>query len=302
VLFGNFDILYVYRGLRPSSIIPALLAKYVVKTKIFEEWWEWYSMEGIGKTRKGMSGKLIAFYDTYFELKVKFLYTGVVCINKCLYSRIKEHENAVVLRGASEQDTIKMYPREYARKKLNLDNSKLIIGLSNFDSSDINDNLPFIKAFEKLNDSAKMLLVTGSESHTINHYLTNAIYKAMGWIDFEQYNYFLSACDIFILPYPNSKRNQGRWPNKIGDFVVSKRKIITNPTAEVYEFLKEYQGVGLMMKNEESAYFTFLSELDHDSITQIDEALFEKAASSISYENRIEALELLFSNSLTLRT
>lgn len=296
VLIGKYDVLYVYRGLRPSSIIPALIGKYLMKSKIFEEWWEWYGIDGIGKVRKGIFGKLISLYDTFFEIKLKRFFTGVVCINKTLYSRIENHKKRIILRGASEQGVIKKFDRDVAKSKLNIDGSKFVIGLSNFDRSDIEDNLPFLKAFERLNDSKKILLVTGKDSNNINDYLKKTNYKALGWVSFEQYSYFLSACDIFILPFPNSKRNQGRWPNKIGDYVASNRKIITNPTGEVNEFLTENSGIGELLENNEIDYFNFLKNMDTDKILKIDEIAFEKAASSISFENRILNLSNFFNS------
>jgi len=294
VLIGNYDVLYVYRGLRPSSIIPVIISKYLLKTKLFEEWWEWYGKEGIGKNRKGFSGKLISLYDTFFELKLKYFYTGVVCINKTLQSRIEKHKNSIVLRGASEQNNIKKFHREYAKDKLNINKSKFIIGLSNFDSSDIADNLPFLKAFEKINDSTKLLLVTGSDSYKIKKYLKKANYIALGWIDFEFYNYFLSACDVFVLPFPNSKRNQGRWPNKIGDYVASSRKIITNPTGEVKDFINEHSGIGQLILNNEIEYFNLLNKTKYNDLIEIDELTFENAANSLSYKNRTLKLSCFF--------
>ena len=110
--------------------------------------------------------------------------------------------------------------------------------MSNLSEDDHYDNVMFFEAFDRLSDEYNniKLFVTGEQKY-IKRILSNynfgdkVIYK--GWLDFHVYNFFLSSCNIFVLPLRNNNRNAGRWPNKISDYFTLERPVFTNATGDL---------------------------------------------------------------------
>ena len=71
VLFQNYSIVHSTAGHRPAQFIPAIISKWLKKSKIIDEWWEWYDKEGRASTRESFVGKIIGRYDDLFEIRFK---------------------------------------------------------------------------------------------------------------------------------------------------------------------------------------------------------------------------------------
>jgi hypothetical protein len=82
----------------------------------------------------------------------------------------------------------------------------------------------------------------------------------MGWLGLKEYNCCLSACNAFALPYPNTARNRGRWPNKIGDYICLQRPVITNPTGDVGKLLEKFP-VGMTVSSDVESYLQALRDV-----------------------------------------
>lgn len=54
-----------------------------------------------------------------------------------------------------------------------------------------------------------------------------------GFIPYDLFPLYMSASDIFLLPYPDTLYNWGRWPSKISDYLAIGRPIITNPVGDI---------------------------------------------------------------------
>lgn len=265
LFFSEYDIIYCYAGHRPSSLFPAIVAKYLFKTLIIEEWWEWYGKGGLSDSKKGIRGAIISNYDNLFELRSKSIYDGVVCISNSLQKRLDRNVNSIVLHGAINDNELYRIGIDDARLILNMDVSLILIGLINVGYDDHEDNLPFLNAFKKVSKDQKKLrlFITGDKSYikseikTIieNHQLINP-----GWLNYEQYSIYLNSCDFFVLPFPPRKRNMGRWPNKISDFLFIGRPIVSNPTGDVGNLLKSLPN-GILCKNSSDAYENIMYEL-----------------------------------------
>ncbi|HRK35532.1 MAG TPA: glycosyltransferase, partial [Candidatus Hydrogenedentes bacterium] len=51
---------------------------------------------------------------------------------------------------------------------------------------------------------------------------------------------YLSAADVFLMPYSQKVSNVGRWPNKIGDYMCIGRPTISNPVGEVKRLFERF--------------------------------------------------------------
>ncbi len=294
VYCGNYDVIHTTCGHRPAQLIPALIGKYLKKCIIIDEWWEWYGKGGYSEIRKGMIGKLIAAYDIFFELSTKPVFDKVIPITHVLKNRLKNKKNVIVLHGGAETGNLMAYDISFARKKIGLPENYFIIGMSNLSEDDYNDNQLFLHAFENLSEQFESirLFITG-ESDYITDLLSRCTYKDKvlykGWLDFKDYNYYLSSCNVFVLPLRNIPRNAGRWPNKILDYFALNRPVITNATGDIRHLFEKYN-LGFICEETSKSFYEQICTLIKDKTGQKNDLDSRSLAQQMSIDNRIDSI------------
>lgn len=247
-IWTGYDIVHVDMPQRPGAIIPALSAKWLHRSRIICEMWEWFGKGGISDNRKSPLQKMISIYDNLFELRSYGKYDAAIAITSVLKQRLSNrriYDNTIVLHGGAEVANLIPYSLEEARTKLNLNMRQIVIGMTNLCSEDENDNNLFLDVFPKLADRHQnlSLMVTGKRDYVVESFLKNYPYKDRviypGWVDRETYNYYLSACNFFVLPLRDIPRNAGRWPNKIGDYFAVDRPVLTNRVGDLERIFSE---------------------------------------------------------------
>lgn len=296
VLSTKFDVIHACPGHRPAGLIPAFFARKFRKSVVVDEWWEWFGHKGISGTRKGLIGRLIGAYDSLFEIPAKAMFDGIIAISNTLKNRLDSDSNVIVLNGGVECDKFIAYALNVARQKTNLPSDIFIVGMSNVSKDDHDDNLPFFEALAKLSKSysALRLLVTGDPKYVrgaLKPLFPHDILVDCGWPDFESYNRFLSACDIFALPYPNRPRNAGRWPNKIGDYLCLNRPVITNPTGDVGVLFNNYV-LGFLCGNTTEDYRRLVSDImeNRDKMAAANFQCCKVAKELLSFPKRVNRI------------
>ncbi|MBT8132687.1 MAG: glycosyltransferase, partial [Gammaproteobacteria bacterium] len=74
----------------------------------------------------------------------------------------------------------------------------------------------------------------------------------LGRVPYQQLADNLAAADIFLMPYPDTISNRGRWPNKIGDYMCVGRPTVSNPVGEVKRLFNQHD-VGLLASPDATA-------------------------------------------------
>ncbi len=64
---------------------------------------------------------------------------------------------------------------------------------------------------------------------------------------------WLGAADALLLPYPDTRFNRSRWPNKFGDYLAAGRPIITNRTADFRPWIDAHD-IGLGAESTPESY------------------------------------------------
>lgn len=304
---GKFDVIHVTKGHRPAQLLPALAGKIFSNSIIIDEWWEWYGKGGYSSLRKGFIGKVTAIYDLFFELPTKRYYDSVIAITNVLKKRIINNNHIEVMHGGTEVDELVDYDIWIARTNLNLPEDQFIIGMSNLGEDDYTDNKLFFDAFEKIVKEHKeiRLFITGEKKY-ISKFISSAPYKDKiiyaGWLEFADYNKYLSACNIFVLPLRNNCRNAGRWPNKIGDYLCLNRPIITNPTGDLKEIFRKYK-IGFICEESADGFYNLIKNIIEK---KIELSKFSRDSKYLAYEilsfgRRIESILRLYSRLLERR-
>ena len=268
VLFQNYSIIHSTAGHRPAQFIPAIISKWLKRSKIIDEWWEWYDKEGRASTRVSFIGKIIAKYDDMFELKFKKPFDHIISISTYLQKRLINRgvssAKTSILFGAIDSTKFVNYPKNDARNEVNIPSNNVVLGLIAVGEADHDDNKIFIESFFKLIKSYPnlQLFVTGEKDYIYKIFGkligSNVIYK--GWLSFKQYNLHLSSCDSFILPLNPVPRNLGRWPHKFSEFVFLERPIITGKIGDQANLVSKFE-IGYCLDNNTASYCSCIKRI-----------------------------------------
>jgi len=168
--------------------------------------------------------------------------------------------------------------------------------MSNLEEDDFEDNRLFLDAFSKLAKEYHniRLLVTGNEEYVrtlFNGVSCRDKIICLGWLDFDDYNRHLSACDFFVLPLRNIPRNAGRWPNKIGDYLCLNRPIISNPTGDILDLFNKYK-IGFICEETVDAFYHLLKRILEKKIQLADYHRDSKYVASevLSFDRRVVSI------------
>jgi len=274
---------------------------------IVAECWEWLGKGGYADNRKGIIGKIMAFYDRLTELRVERIFDHIIAISSVLKKRFRDSGNVTVLRGGAENSELVSLGIDIARRRVRLSADSFIVGMSNVCASDHKDNELFFEAFGKLSReySGLFIVLTGSDGGYIKEvgrrygFAEKVIFP--GWVEFGIYNAYLSACNVFVLPLPNTPINAGRWPNKIGDYLCLNRPILSNPTGDVEDLFREYR-VGILCDHSSAGFYTALKALiEKENLEECSKDAPYVANETLAFDKRIESLLAIFKTKLVGR-
>ena len=196
----------------------------------------------------------------------------------------------------SDPDRFLVRSKEECRQKLDFPLSEPILGFSSGDSHlDLEIVMQSLEVVARKYPSVK-LLITGKMNDKVivlaeKHHVANRIIQT-GFLPIEDLPIYLSCADLFVLPFPNTKYNLGRWPNKINDYMCLGRPIISNPVGEI-KMLFERHEIGLLAEwNVEDFSQKILSILDRpDRAQQMVERALQVARKEYNWNVLVVELE-----------
>ncbi len=301
IITNKFNIIHTTSGHRPSQFIPSVASQKIKKSKIIDEWWEWYDKEGRAGTRNSFIGRLIGKYDDLFELRLKKYYDHIISISSFLQKRLTDNgfpkKKLTVLYGAINSEKFISYSINEARKKTGISPDDIIIGLIAVGELDHEDNTLFIESFLILSEKYPRLrlFVTGEKKYILKTFGqligTKVIYK--GWLNIESYNLYLSSCNYFALPLNPVPRNLGRWPHKFSEFVFMERPIITNLLGDQAELVRKYK-IGHCLDYNSEVFKTSLDEILSAKV-MIDVNGFKILKNELTIKKRVERMNDIYS-------
>jgi glycosyltransferase involved in cell wall biosynthesis len=247
VLRDKFDVVYATNGHRPSQFLPCFVGKHAKGALTVDECWEWLGRGGYADLRTGFPGAIVSLYDRSLEVLLRRSYDRLITISETLSQRFGNRAGVAVIHGGAETDTLISYPIPEARKRTGLGEGLFLIGISNVTEIDHRDNVVLFEAVEKLcGEFANMsIVITGADTPYVRSLKESFGFSGRmifpGWVSFEEYNAYLSSCNVFFLGNRDSLINRARWPNKIGDYLSLERPIITHPTGDVETYFNNYK-------------------------------------------------------------
>ena len=194
--------------------------------------------------------QLIAPYENFTERRSKKIADKLIVISRFLKKKAIElgvHEsNITYIPGGADIDKIFPRPKEEVRKNLGLPLDKKIIIYSAGTHYDSNLFLRAVYNIQKI--MRDVVLVTTGKA--FGDKLIGKVYDInrvveYGFIPYDEYTALLPAADLFLFPFAKSELNEGRWPNKVGDYMAAGRPTVSNPTGDMVELFKTHK-IGLL--------------------------------------------------------
>ena len=243
----NFDIVHLFET-RAVTIFPGLLFKLRKKVPLFIDWVDWWGDGGLISVNRPAwyqftFGYIESFFETYFR-RFGDVNTVISSGLKTRATNLLGEDKAVVkLRQGVNTEEFMDIGIATARAKLNVDNDAKIFGFASQDS--FYDFKYLFNTLDDLLNSIQILpnikfLVTGHIPDEIKSEISTRKLKEYfiftGFVSNEDYPAYLSACDYFILPFPKTNYNLGRFPNKFGEYISIGRPIVTHSFGSIKEF------------------------------------------------------------------
>jgi len=250
----EFDLIHLFES-RPSVVHPTQLYRLKRKPPLIIDWVDWIGRGGILDVRRPrwyriLFGGMETFYEEHFRANADGL--TVIC------TALRERAQGLgVSPGAILHIPVgvdfDVYPvvleKAACRRELGFSQEdKILI----FAGVDADFDLPLVMgAFARVVEQypETRLMLTGKSNPEMlslarEYGIADRIIST-GYVPFDRFPTYLGCADVFLLPFPNTVYNVGRWPSKVCDYMASGRPIVSNPTGDI-RTLFERQGVGLL--------------------------------------------------------
>lgn len=291
----RLDIVHGF-GHRPAVVLPALLHRMLYHRPYIADWADLWGWGGLASYRGGVLGSIVGLLDDVVEKIVYRAADAVTVISTDLFHRIIEfgipkQRVSIVPPGAST-DTTHPISKQLARRKLRIPQSAHVVvymGNAPYDAQLL--GLSFIEIARR--DPKALLLCVGRPIKTFQSMIESAeLQKRVMWFGFvphEHISELLFCGDVMLLPYTDRAINQGRYPNKIGDYLAAGRPVVANPTGDVRSLIRSYR-VGLFAPEDPTKFADVaLRLLRNKSLARrIGKNAYRLARSSFSWAKRAQ--------------
>jgi glycosyltransferase involved in cell wall biosynthesis len=250
-----YDLVYTLET-RPATIYPVLYYLRRHPVPWITEWIDWWGRGGIiDELRPRWYRVLFGRVETYYEEAFRTRADGVVAISTALAERAVglgvRRERIFVLPNGTQPEAFSVPDAAACRRKVGLDVTGPIIGYCSLDTH--LDLALMIEVFAQVVHQYPhaRLLITGHAPRKIAK-LAQALgveenLILTGLVPFDELPWYLGCADLFVMPFPETIYNIGRWPGKISDYMSVGRPTITNPVGDIKGLFEKHR-IGLLAK------------------------------------------------------
>lgn len=296
----KFDLVHCFET-RPNSIYPALAFSKRNKVPLITDWNDWFGRGGLIEVLRPYWYRiLLGPFETYFEEAFRNKADGLTVISHALAER------AVALHIPSEKIfylpggvTPAMYPlRTIAecRNHMKYDQNIPILGFCSSDSHlDMEIVLESLALIRKTMPGIK-LIITGEVRPAVMNLakrigVTDSLILS-GYLSNEELSWCLGSANIFMLPFPPTVYNIGRWPNKLGLYMALGRPVVTNSVGDLNEVFKQTPiGLTADTNSDDFARQTLTLLNDEKQAVELGVNAHTMALTQYNWKNLIVSLE-----------
>jgi glycosyltransferase involved in cell wall biosynthesis len=299
----KYDLIHTFET-RPDSIYPALSICKRQNIPLLTDWNDWFGHGGIISVLRPIWYQvLFGWLETYYEEAFRNRAAGMTVISTALADRAVKlgfpRGNICYIPGGAIPELYPSRPMEECRSHMGYPKDIPILGFSSGDShldmDIVFDTMAILK--DKLPDIR--LIITGH----VNEKLLASVRKAgiedklifPGFLPVEELSWCLGSANMFMMPFPPTIYNIGRWPNKIGLYMSQCRPTITNPVGDIKPVFDKYS-IGLMADStpEDFAEKTMTLLKDPELSKKMGENALELSKTRFYWGNLIKDLESFY--------
>ena len=244
----SYDLIHCFET-RPGTIHPALFFARMHNLPMFSDWNDWFGRGGIiDILRPRWYQLLFGWLETYYEEAFRPHCDGTTVISTALGRRAEKlsipSDRICYLPGGVIPELYLNRSLEECRTHVGLPLDIPILGFASSDS-----HLDMEIAFSSLAIVARTfpsvkLIMTGNVRPSVlklaEEFGVKEHILLSGFLPEEELPWWLGCANVFLLPFPETVYNVGRWPNKIGLYMSLERPFVTNPTGDVKTLVEEY--------------------------------------------------------------
>ncbi|HNT54084.1 MAG TPA: glycosyltransferase family 4 protein [Anaerolineaceae bacterium] len=306
----GWDLIHCFET-RPNTIHPALDFARRSRIPLVTDWNDWIGRGGLLQVlRPAWYRLLLGWLETYYEEHFRSRADGTTVICSALGRRAENlgipPERICRIPGGTSPDLYPAYAKEACRARLGYDLTEPLLGFASADS-----HLDVGLMFAALAQVAQRfptvrLICTGTVRPEVHEAARRAGVADRlilpGFLPLAELPWQLGCADVFLLPYPQTVYNLGRWPNKIGLYLCLGRPVVTNPTGDLAEVLARHP-VGLTVGETPADFAAGICTLlaDPDLAGRMGAAARQAAVADFNWRTLIIDLEQFYQRILATR-
>ena len=248
----GYDLVHCFET-RPTTIHPALVYAKKHNLPLLSDWNDWFGRGGIIEAlRPRWYQFLFGGFETYYEETFHPLCDGTTTISTALARRAGglgiPSERLCYLPGGAIPEIHLNRSKAECRSRFGLPLETPMLGFASADSHlDMDLALAALALVARALPTVKLILtghVHPSVMKLAAGYGVEANILQTGFVPREDLPWWLGCADVFLLPFPETVYNVGRWPNKVGLYMSLERPVVTNPYGDIKALIEDHQ-VGL---------------------------------------------------------
>lgn len=257
----SYDLIHCFET-RPATIYTAKYYSKKHAIPIFTDWQDWWGRGGIiDNFRPGWYRLLFGRLETFYEEGFRTEAVGTTVISSALGRRAESMgippDSICHLQGGTFPDYFVDRDKATCRAKVGLPANDPVIAFSSHHTHwDLDVVMKTLAIVAEKYNGVKLLL-TGKTSPDVKE-LAREFGVAdrlvvTGFLPEDELPWYMGCADVFVLPFPETTYNVGRWPNKLGDYMSLGRPTVANPTGDVLPFFEKHE-VGLLARFDEQDF------------------------------------------------
>lgn len=248
-----YDLIHCFET-RPATIYPALYYSGRNQTTLLTDWNDWFGHGGlIDVLRPRWYRTLFGWLETYYEESFRSSAQGLTVISSALATRAKglgvSQDRICQISGGTFPELFLSRTKEECRHKTGFGTTEPVIGYSSNDMHiDLDIVMAALAAVAERFPSVKLMITGKPGAQVLNLARSHGVEKNIaltGFLPMNELPWYLGTADVFVLPFPETAYNVGRWPNKIGDYMSLGRPTVSNPTGDIRTLFERHE-IGLL--------------------------------------------------------
>ena len=286
---------------RPVCILPALMLKKLLKTKLVIDWLDWWGRGGtIMERSNNLAQRLFTPVETFFEEGFRQFADGSVVISSALKNRALSlgvgAEHLVQIPFGADVDRLLPRDKLAARRRLDLGIGEKILGYVGTISAKDLDLL--MNAYQHLYESdnrIRMIFIgrSGVKKADLNPKIIDGVILT-GEITYGALQDYIAACDVMWLPLKDTIANRGRWPSKISDYLAAGRPVAATAVGDLKALFSKAE-IGVLSKDEPGDFARATQQLlARPDLEELGRNARRIAETELSWEILTDRLESLY--------